>query len=76
MDDGLPFPMMENTAEQESSRITELLPKNGLVYSEKSNLSEVLCKPKLMPIKSLMLQKLEQLEEQLLAEKKPDRELK
>lgn len=32
---------MEKTAEQESASITELLPKNGLVYSEKANLSEV-----------------------------------
>jgi len=38
-----------------------VLPKQGLVYSERSNLSEELCKPKIMPIKSLSLQKLEQL---------------
>jgi hypothetical protein len=31
--------------------IKEVLPKAGLVYSEKGNLVEVLCKPKLMPIK-------------------------
>eukprot|EP00752_Nemacystus_decipiens_P001481 g1456.t1 len=67
---------MEKTAKQESSRITELLPRNGLVYSEKTNLSEVLCKPKLMPIKSITLQKLEQLEEQLLSENQADTECK
>lgn len=33
---------------------------------------QVLCKPKLMPIKSITLQKLEQQEAQLLAEKQPD----
>lgn len=39
--------------------------------------TQVLCKPKLMPIKSITLQKLEQLEEQLLSEKKqPDLEHK
>ena len=27
--------------------IPEVLPKAGLVYSEKGNLSEVLCKPKM-----------------------------
>eukprot|EP00640_Fibrocapsa_japonica_P008379 CAMPEP_0113938618 /NCGR_PEP_ID=MMETSP1339-20121228/5031_1 /TAXON_ID=94617 /ORGANISM="Fibrocapsa japonica" /LENGTH=70 /DNA_ID=CAMNT_0000941813 /DNA_START=60 /DNA_END=272 /DNA_ORIENTATION=- /assembly_acc=CAM_ASM_000762 len=43
--------------------IREVLPKNGLVYSEKGNLSEVLCKPKIMPIKSLTLEKMEQLEQ-------------
>lgn len=42
--------------------IQEVLPKAGLVYSEKGNLSEVLCKPKIMPIKSLTLEKLEELE--------------
>ena len=31
--------------------LTEVLPKAGLVYSEKGNLSEVLCKPKLLPLK-------------------------
>ena len=33
-------------------RISEVLPKNGLVYSEKGTPSEVLCKPKMLPIKS------------------------
>ena len=42
----------------------EILPKAGLVYSEKGNLSEVLCKPKIMPIKSITLEKLEELERQ------------
>lgn len=32
---------MEKAANQESNSMTELLPKNGLVYSEKTNLSEV-----------------------------------
>ena len=40
------------------------------------NDSQVLCKPKLMPIKSIPLQKLEQLEEKLLAEKSLDMEQK
>ena len=45
-------------------QLQEVLPKAGLVYSEKGNLSEVLCKPKIMPIKSLTLQKLESMEQQ------------
>lgn len=44
--------------------LQEVLPKAGLVYSEKGNLSEVLCKPKIMPIKSLTLEKIEDLEAQ------------
>lgn len=42
----------------------EVLPKAGLVYSEKGNLSEVLCKPKIMPIKSIALEKIEDMEAQ------------
>ena len=42
--------------------LQECLPKAGLVYSEKGNLSEVLCKPKILPIKSITLEKLEQME--------------
>eukprot|EP00392_Amoebophrya_sp_AT5.2_P011242 g11317.t1 len=45
--------------------INEILPKAGLVYSEKGNLSEVLCKPKIMPLKSATLQKLETAEKNI-----------
>lgn len=30
--------------------ITEVIPKSGLVYSEKGALTETLCKPKMLPI--------------------------
>lgn len=40
----------------------EVLPKAGLVVSEKGNLTEILCKPKIMPLKSITLQKLEEME--------------
>ena len=42
--------------------IREVVPKQGLLYSEKASLSEILCKPKIMPIKSVTLQKLEEME--------------
>ena len=42
--------------------LKEILPKAGLVYSEKGHLSEVLCKPKIMAIKSPSLVKLEEME--------------
>lgn len=45
--------------------IKEIMPKAGLVYSEKATLSEILCKPKIMPLKSVTLMKLEQMESQL-----------
>ncbi|CAK0863134.1 unnamed protein product, partial [Prorocentrum cordatum] len=47
---------------QKQTAIPEVLPKAGLVYSEKGNLSEVLCKPKIMPIKSSALERIEQME--------------
>jgi BBSome-interacting protein 1 len=44
--------------------LLEVLPKAGLVYLEKGNLSELLCKPKIMPIKSVSLERLEAMEQQ------------
>ena len=55
---------MENLAGEEIHRpvIAEVLPKTGLVYSEKGNLTEVLSKPKLMPLKSSHQLRMEKLE--------------
>ena len=47
------------------SQVKEILPKAGLVYSEKAALSEVLCKPKILPLKSATLMKLEKMESDL-----------
>jgi len=33
------------------TKLESFVPRTGLVYSEKTSLSPVLCKPKLMPIK-------------------------
>ncbi len=38
-----------------TNEIREVLPKSGLVYSERGGLAEVLCKPKILPIKSKVL---------------------
>ena len=43
---------------------TEVLPRSGLVYSEKGALSEVLSKPKIMPLKSVTLERIEEMERQ------------
>ena len=45
-----------------SGQVKEILPKAGLVYSEKAAISEVLCKPKILPLKSATLMKLEKME--------------
>jgi BBSome-interacting protein 1 len=42
--------------------ISEIFPKSGLVFSERDHLTEVLCKPKIIPLKSAVLEKLEKLE--------------
>ena len=42
--------------------IPEVLPSTGFVHSERGPLSEVLCKPKIMAIKSVTLEKIEAME--------------
>jgi hypothetical protein len=44
--------MVEHSQSTEKKVIKEILPNAGLVYSEKATLSEVLCKPKILPLKS------------------------
>lgn len=43
-------------------KLKEIVPKNGIVFNEKNEFSEVLCKPKLLPLKSYNIRKLEELE--------------
>ena len=47
-------------------KIEEVIARAGLVYSEKSTLNEIMCKPKLMPLKSVTLEKIEQMEKEAL----------
>lgn len=49
-------------------RMNEVTPKAGLVYSEGGMLTGVLCKPKVMPIKSMTLEKIEEMEQKILEE--------
>ena len=42
--------------------LQEVLPKAGLVVSEKGQLTEVLCKPKILPLKSVSLERIEKME--------------
>jgi uncharacterized membrane protein YgcG len=44
-----------------------VLPKAGLVFSDKGGQTEILCKPKLMAIKSAELQRLESMEKSVNA---------
>ena len=48
--------------EQVENTLREILPKTGLAYSERGALSEILCKPKSMPLKSAVLEKIQKIE--------------
>lgn len=53
-----------NTVQQEKiAQLKEVLPKSGIVIEERENLSEMLCKPKILPLKSLVLEQLKKIEE-------------
>lgn len=41
--------------------LTEVLPRTGAVLVEKGPLTEVLCKPKILPLKSVALEKAEKI---------------
>lgn len=45
-----------------SNKIKEIIPKSGIVYNERVEFPEVLCKPKILPLKSVTLKKLEEIE--------------
>jgi len=47
---------------QHAKILQEALPRTGLVFSERGDLSEILCKPKILPVKSATLIRMEQLE--------------
>ncbi len=49
-----------------------LLIKAGLVFSESVPLTELLCKPKLLPIRSAALERLEHLDEQINKKRRED----
>lgn len=50
------------SAKEKQPLIKEITPKSGLVYSEKGGLAEILCKPKILPLKSAVLELLQKVE--------------
>lgn len=44
--------------------VNEIIPKNGIVYHERVEFAEIMCKPKILPLKSVTLRKLEKLEKE------------
>ena len=51
---------------EESKDLAEVVPKSGLVYAERGILTGVMCKPKVMPVKSVTLEQLEEMEKKIL----------
>ena len=43
-------------------QLKQIIPKNGLLFHETKDFPEILIKPKLLPLKSMTLRKLEELE--------------
>ncbi|WZN60441.1 cilia BBSome complex subunit 10 [Chloropicon roscoffensis] len=56
---------MSSKGNQGQPMVQEVLPKSGLIFSEKHKPSEILCKPKIMPLKSITLEKLEEMQRQM-----------
>lgn len=54
--------MMESSNESKN-KIDLIIPKEGLIYKS-DNLDYILCKPKLMPLKSITLEKLEKMQKE------------
>lgn len=44
--------------------LKEIIPKNGIVFNEKNEFSEILCKPKILPLKSMTIKKIEDLDKE------------
>ena len=59
---GADGPSKPKVERKDDGKIPSFVPRTGLVYSEKTNLSEVLCKPKIMPIRPQHLVRKEQAE--------------
>lgn len=51
---------------KQSSNLKSIIPKTGMVFSKRDEFTEIMCKPKLIPLKSLNLMKLEEMEKELL----------
>ena len=48
------------------ANLKPVIPKIGIRFSRRDEFQEILCKPKLIPLKSLNLMKLEEMERELL----------
>lgn len=52
-----------NTSKKE---LKPILSRTGIVFSERNNYAEILCKPKLLPLKSINLEEFEKMQHDTL----------
>lgn len=57
--------MNKNDKSELIKQLREIIPRSGIVYNENNEFTEILCKPKLLPLKSVTIRKLEELEKNL-----------
>ena len=65
------------SSNENNDQIHEVLPKTGLLYTEQT-IMPVLCKPKILPLKSVTLEKLEKMQkesQELLRQQEEDAKL-
>ena len=55
---------MDKKKEELIKSLKNVVPKHGKLFTEPPNFSEVLCKPKLLPLKSITIRKLEELDKE------------
>ena len=55
---------MDKSKEELIKSLKTVIQKNGVLFSETKNFAEVLCKPKLLPLKSITIRKLEELDKE------------
>ena len=55
---------MDKKKEELIKSLKTVIQSEGVLFSEIKNFSEVLCKPKLLPLKSITIRKLEELDKE------------
>ena len=55
---------MNKKKEELIKALKNTTPKYGILFNETSNFAEVLCKPKLLPLKSITIRKLEEIDKE------------
>ena len=55
---------MDKSKEELIKSLKTVIQNDGILFNETKNFAEVLCKPKLLPLKSITIRKLEELDKE------------